>query len=79
MGHDDVWLRVRLGGAVGQQQPFDMRRASEGAASQDERYEQLVTVARRVVADAIPDADQPDQVIVSCEVLETLRAVLANF
>jgi hypothetical protein len=50
-----------------------MRRASEGAASQDERYEQLVTVARRVVADAIPDADQPDQVIVSREVLETLR------
>ena len=66
---------------MGQQQPSDMRRAIESAASHDERCERLVAVAQRVLAGASPgpDANQPDQVIVSREVIEALRVVLARF
>ena len=65
------------GGAVGQQQPSEMRQAFESAGTHDDRYEQVV--AQRVVAGAIPDTNQPDQVLVSRDAIEALRVALASF
>ena len=45
------------GGSVEQQPPSDMGRPIESAESHDERCEQLVAVAQRVMAGAIPDTN----------------------